>query len=144
MPCGCGRSRGFFFNHRAISASFKAFLKLKHAKFPCLKFQIAYRTYKRSDEEKMSSEDSLPELILYYKKDCPSCTQVLDYLKSSHLKMSLKDIALDPIAKEELFHIGGNLQVPCLFIDGTPLYEAHFIIEWLHDHSEVVTDYLNN
>ncbi|NBO24697.1 MAG: glutaredoxin, partial [Chlamydiae bacterium] len=50
--------------------------------------------------------------------------------------VSLKNISSDPIAKEELFHIGGKVQVPCLFIDGTPLYESQYIIDWLKEDSK--------
>jgi len=43
----------------------------------------------------------------------------------------MKNITEDPKAKEELLHLGGKVQVPCLFIDGTPLYESDDIIDYL-------------
>ena len=42
-----------------------------------------------------------------------------------------KDIAQDPEAAKELVQVGGKQQVPCLFIDGKPLYESLDIISWL-------------
>lgn len=89
------------------------------------------------NEERMSSEDNQPELILYYRLNCPFCQTVLNYLKETSLQVSLKNVSLDPIAKEELYHIGGKIQVPCLFIDGTPLYESQFIIDWLKEHQDM-------
>lgn len=89
------------------------------------------------NEERMSSEDNQPELILYYRQNCPFCQRVLNYLKETSLQVSLKNVGLDPVAKEELYHIGGKIQVPCLFIDGTPLYESQFIIDWLKDHNDI-------
>ena len=31
----------------------------------------------------------------------------------------------------ELIRVGGKQQVPCLFIDGKPMYESLDIVEWL-------------
>lgn len=42
-----------------------------------------------------------------------------------------KDIVQDPEAAKELVQVGGKQQVPCLFIDGKPLYESLDIISWL-------------
>ena len=39
-------------------------------------------------------------------------------------------------AAERLLAVGGKMQVPCLFIDGEPLYESMDIIKWLEEHSE--------
>ena len=33
--------------------------------------------------------------------------------------------------RERLIRDGGKLQVPCLFIDGKPLYESDDIVAWL-------------
>ncbi len=43
----------------------------------------------------------------------------------------MKDTMKDPAARAELAKIGGKTQVPCLVIDGKPLYESLDIIEWL-------------
>lgn len=85
----------------------------------------------------MSSTDTQPELILYYSPTCPFCKKVLKYLSKRENQISLKNVMIDPIAKEELHHIGGKIQVPCLFIDGTPLYESQDIIDWLIEHKIV-------
>lgn len=95
-----------------------------------------FLTKKDAIEERMSSKNTTqPELILYYSPSCPFCKKVLKYLAEKNPPISLKNVSIDPIAKEELYHIGGKVQVPCLFIDGTPLYESQDIIDWLKDHS---------
>ena len=42
----------------------------------------------------------------------------------------------DPDAADELARVGGKRQVPCLFIDGKPLYESLDIIKWLEENPE--------
>ncbi len=87
-------------------------------------------------EERMSSSDTEQDLVLYFSPNCPFCKKVLKYLDESSAVISMKNVNEDPIAKEELFHIGGKVQVPCLFIDGTPLYESQDIIDWLKEHNQ--------
>ena len=38
--------------------------------------------------------------------------------------------------REKLISAGGKEQVPCLFIDGEPLYESLDIIAWLQEHPQ--------
>ena len=71
-------------------------------------------------------------LILYYKPNCPYSKKVLDFLKEIGKNVPLKNIDTDSKAKEELLHLGGKLQVPCLFIDGKALYESNDIIDWVN------------
>ncbi|MFW5961846.1 MAG: glutaredoxin family protein [bacterium] len=37
----------------------------------------------------------------------------------------------DQKAEAELIEVGGKRQVPCLFINGEPLYESRDILNWL-------------
>jgi len=73
-------------------------------------------------------------LVLYHFASCPFCIKVRSYIKSSGLSIPEKDIRLDPEAEKELVLIGGKAQVPCLFIDGKPLYESSDIISWLEEN----------
>ena len=77
-------------------------------------------------------------LELFKRSTCPFCRRVLDYLDSVGRKDVLfLDIEEDPEAEARLVREGGKAQVPCLFIDGKPLYESMDIIQWLKDHPEV-------
>ena len=48
----------------------------------------------------------------------------------------LECLELKPATAEKLLSVGGKMQVPCLFIDGEPLYESMDIIKWLEEHPE--------
>ncbi len=72
------------------------------------------------------------KLELYKRDFCPYCRKVMDYLeKNNRTDVEIKDVAKDPEAKKTLIEVGGKEQVPCLFIDGRPMYESGDIIEWL-------------
>ncbi|WP_194847134.1 glutaredoxin family protein [Candidatus Neptunochlamydia vexilliferae] len=77
-------------------------------------------------------------LTLYYKPSCPYCKKVLKFLKKNEREIPLKNIDEDPKAEEELLHLGGKVQVPCLFIDGKPLYESKEIIDWLSNNKDAI------
>jgi len=44
------------------------------------------------------------------------------------------NIAENTEERKTLVKTGGKPQVPCLFIDGKPLYESSDIIAWLEKH----------
>lgn len=77
---------------------------------------------------------SHPALVLYHISDCPYCLRVRRYLDEKGIQIPFKDIELDSEALETLMRVGGRAQVPCLFIDGKPLYESLDIIQWFKDH----------
>ena len=77
------------------------------------------------------------KLELYKKKTCPFCQRVLSYLETSgRTDVTFADIIEVPGAEERLIEIGGKRQVPCLVIDGEPLYESLDIIQWLKEHPQ--------
>ncbi len=72
-----------------------------------------------------------PNLTLYYKPTCPYCVKVLAYMEDQDIECEMKD-TLQPGVADELVSIGGKRQVPCLIIDGSPMYESADIIQYLH------------
>ena len=75
------------------------------------------------------------KLELFVMTGCPFCGKVLNFLKSTgRTDVQILNITADPAANERLLREGGMDQVPCLFIDGKPLYESGDIIEWLGSH----------
>ncbi len=70
-------------------------------------------------------------IALYYKPSCPHSQRVLAYMKSHNISIPLKNVAASPQAKKELEILGGHLIVPCLIVDGTPIYNDTDIIAWL-------------
>lgn len=75
------------------------------------------------------------ELELFMKPTCPYCIKVMNFMSENNITIPLRDIVADEDAAETLIAIGGKRQVPCLFIDGKPLYESGDIIEWLRDNA---------
>ncbi|MDO5119775.1 MAG: glutathione S-transferase N-terminal domain-containing protein [Coriobacteriales bacterium] len=71
-------------------------------------------------------------LELYYYPECPYCQRVLRAIREHGYKgIVLKNIHADAKADATLVRVGGKHQVPCLFIDGVPMYESLDIIDWL-------------
>ncbi|MCH9611597.1 MAG: hypothetical protein S4CHLAM102_00670 [Chlamydiia bacterium] len=73
---------------------------------------------------------------LYYKNSCGYCHYVIDFINQEGLEVELIDVAKDRAAFKYLERKGGKTQVPCLFIDGSPLYESKLIISWLDQHRD--------
>ena len=72
-------------------------------------------------------------LELFKKESCPYCRKVMAFISDSGRgDIIFRDIIEDPAAAETLVNVGGKRQVPCLFIDGKPLYESSDIIKsWI-------------
>lgn len=71
------------------------------------------------------------DLVLYYRPTCPFCIRVTDFMRSRGIEIPLRNISIDSEAARTLVSVGGKQQVPCLLIDGKPLYESSDIIAWL-------------
>ena len=73
-------------------------------------------------------------LDLYYYDSCPYCQKVLRAISKLGIqdKITLKNILQSQEAAQTLVSVGGKRQVPCLFIDGVPLYESDDIVAGLN------------
>lgn len=71
---------------------------------------------------------------LYIMPTCPYCKKVLTFMAEKGIELPLRDITQDPAARERLVEVGGKAQVPCLLIDGSPMYESDDIIAYLGEH----------
>ena len=67
---------------------------------------------------------------LYYKKSCPYCQKVLRLMDDRKIMMDTRD-TLQPGIQNDLVRVGGKKQVPCLVVNGKPLYESDDIVEYL-------------
>lgn len=74
-------------------------------------------------------------LELYIMPGCPFCRKVLSYMERRGIDIPLRDITASPNDRSTLQNVGGKVQVPCLFIDGKPLYESDDIIAYLEAHA---------
>lgn len=68
---------------------------------------------------------------LFIMPSCPYCHKVLDFMEDHDIDLPIRDITSDREASEMLVRVGGKRQVPCLFIDGKPLYESSDIVTYM-------------
>lgn len=71
------------------------------------------------------------DLELYKFDSCPFCQVVFRAIERLKVPVRYRDIYEDPEAAKKLIEVGGIDQVPCLFVDGKPLYESDEIIAFL-------------
>ena len=76
------------------------------------------------------------KLDLYMFQGCPFCRRVLAAIEAGRTDVTLHDIHKNNDDRRTLLAVGGKEQVPCLFIDGEPLYESLDIIAWLEAHPQ--------
>ena len=77
------------------------------------------------------------KLELYMFDTSPFCRRVLNYLdESGRTDVELHNIHKNEADRQRLIEVGGVEQVPCLFIDGVPMYESLDIIDWLKAHPQ--------
>ena len=75
------------------------------------------------------------DLKLYKFDSCPYCQKVYREIESQgRTDIEYRDILENEEYYQELMRVGGIDQVPCLFIDGEPLYESDDIVKWLREH----------
>ena len=75
------------------------------------------------------------KLDLYMFESCPYCRRVLKAIEASgRTDVELHNIHKNAEDRKTLIEVGGMEQVPCLFIDGKPMYESLDIIDWLQAH----------
>ena len=77
------------------------------------------------------------KLELYMFDTCPFCRRVLNYIdESGRTDVELHNIHKNAADRQRLIEVGGMEQVPCLFVDGVPMYESLDIIDWLKAHPQ--------
>ena len=78
----------------------------------------------------------MEELSLYYSPTCPYCLKVLKFMEKNGIVIDLKS-TMDASNLRTLLMVGKMNQVPCLFIEGEPLYESDDIISYLTGRFEL-------
>lgn len=87
--------------------------------------------------KKTRQSHSKYELMLYCKPNCPYCLKVDRCLNSLGKTIPKKNTQLRE-NELELVRIGGKKTVPCLVIDGKPMYESSDIVAWLKQHKNEI------
>ena len=75
----------------------------------------------------------IPELILYGRPSCPYCARVDRVIEELDIedKITVDSPTTDLNGETDLRNRTGSTQVPCLFIDGEPMFESLDIIAWM-------------
>ena len=77
------------------------------------------------------------KLELFKMDTCPFCRKVFRAIEQmGRTDIEMHDINRSAEDRERLVREGGKLQVPCLFIDGRPLYESNDIVKWLMENPQ--------
>ena len=94
----------------------------------------------RSTEEQQSVNERAAKMSLYQFYACPFCVLVRREMHRLNLPIVTRDAQNNTPYRQELLSEGGNIQVPCLRIDGgdTPvwMYESKEIIQFLKESFE--------
>ncbi len=72
-----------------------------------------------------------PLLELYKFDACPYCQRVMKVIEENKIKVTYLDIYENTNNLQKLIMITGKKTVPCMFIDGDPMFESLDIIDWL-------------
>jgi glutaredoxin 3 len=86
--------------------------------------------------KQLVQDGTYPELILYGSDSCPYSHRVqqkIDELNIGSI-ISFRDASIRSPWREDLLQKTSRTQVPCLFIDGHPLFESKDIIMWFEDN----------
>lgn len=75
-------------------------------------------------------------LVLYKFDSCPYCRRVQRVLDQLDLEVELRDTRENPEHRRALRQQTGRTQVPCLFIDGEPMFESADIVDWLQAYAQ--------
>ena len=83
--------------------------------------------------EPIERNQEIPELILYGRPSCPYCARVDRVIEELNIedKLTRRLTSYGSEWREDLRNRTGSTQVPCLFIDGEPMFESLDIIAWM-------------
>jgi glutaredoxin len=71
------------------------------------------------------------ELVLYKFDRCPYCRRVMRHIDTLGVQVEYRDTRQSSTWQADLFEKTGRTTVPCLFVDGQPMYESREINDWL-------------
>jgi glutaredoxin 3 len=77
--------------------------------------------------------NSLPSLTLYHHSLCGPCQKVITLLDQLGVRdrVLIRNISEGKEVQQALEKAGGKVQVPCLVIGESALYESEEIMEWV-------------
>ena len=82
---------------------------------------------------------SAPVLDFYYFEACPYCQRVITVIDKHKIKVNWMDTMKDSANGKKLREVTGRTTVPCLFIDGKPMFESLDIMKWMESNLDNLT-----
>lgn len=79
----------------------------------------------------LKSDGTPYDLALYAHDGCPYCQRVYRALDALGVEVEMRNTMMDRQHRADLVAATGRGTVPCLFIDGKPMYESQEIVRWL-------------
>lgn len=76
------------------------------------------------------------KLELYKFDSCPFCHMVMDFIEKNNIQVEYKDIQKEREHLDKLIADTGRRTVPCLYIDGKPMFESKDIMSWLEQNAK--------
>ena len=100
-------------------------------------FQSLFAVPDRKVPTSVPTPDQARTLVLYKFDTCPYCIRVLRRIQQLGLQgqIELRDTRSERGRRQELQAATGRTQVPCLFVDGQPLFESADIATWLEAYA---------
>lgn len=77
-----------------------------------------------------------PQLEFFFYNECFFCQKVLSEIDTLGIKVAYKNIYENQDNLKRLLSETGRKTTPCLFINGTPMFESQDIIDWLRDNKD--------
>ncbi|MCO4744984.1 MAG: glutathione S-transferase N-terminal domain-containing protein [Proteobacteria bacterium] len=79
----------------------------------------------------VKADGSSVDLVLYKYDSCPFCRRVYRTIDQLGVNVEYRDIRSDFTHRQALLAKTGRATVPCLYIDGEPMFESADIMRWL-------------
>ena len=98
-----------------------------------LNWVFSPRSTQRDPEIQAGIDAQTASLTLYQYKACPFCVKVRRAMKRHALNIETRDVKRSETAREELLAGGGDLQVPCLRIEG-----EQGEVQWMYESSDII------
>jgi glutaredoxin len=86
--------------------------------------------------DRVPAPDRERDLVLFKYDTCPYCGRVFAKLNALGMQIPMRDIHREAAARTELLEKTGRTTVPCLFVDGEPLFESLDIVAWLDAYAK--------
>jgi glutaredoxin len=82
---------------------------------------------------------SAPKLDFYYFEACPYCQRVISVIEKHKIQVNWMDIHKDSANTKKLQSDTGRTTVPCMYIDGKPMFESLDIMKWIESNLDNLT-----